>query len=351
MKTYFYKPTDLTDTALQILEFENLTRRRFIIGAGALALGACGAPGTSAPTATVATTRTVVDLAGRSVDVPMNPQRIVVLDYGEINFHLVDLGIVPVGSTTDATTIGGNFPAQLGDARQTIQPVGDSSAPNLELVTKLQPDLIIHNKDFSDPGIDILSAIAPTVQFTAGALGKDPTSRTRFVADVVNRSAQGDEVITRWEAKLTKTTASINAKGKTCVIALLYGFEPTFELLGSEYPTGYVAERLGFTIVPTEVDGKPLKAYSPPFSLEQLPTVMDADVVFFLRFPDEMAIGEKTSGPIVRTVTSSPVWQAIPAVKEGRVIELDARFSRGDYGYVGLNATLDTIAQALARPR
>ncbi|NJO07611.1 MAG: hypothetical protein HC876_20010 [Chloroflexaceae bacterium] len=37
------------------------------------------------------------------------------------------------------------------------------------------------------------------------------------------------------------------------------------------------------------------------------------------------------------------------ALKEGRVIELDAMLARSDYGYVGLQATLDMIVQGLPR--
>ncbi|MCU0492908.1 MAG: ABC transporter substrate-binding protein [Chloroflexaceae bacterium] len=330
---------------------ERLTRRRFIIGAGALGLGAlvgCGPQEQAAvPTATVAATRQITDPTGRSVDVPTAPQRVIVLDPGEIIFHLVELGLVPIGATTDITTVGGNFPALLGNVGTQITPVGDSLAPNLELVAAQKPDLIFYNKDFSDPGLDKLSALAPTVQFTAASLGKDPAAYTRFVADATNRQTQGDEVIQRWEAKLNEVAAKVNVTEKTCVIVLLYAFEPSFNLYGPEYITGYLAERLGWKIVPTDVDGQPLKDFSPTLSLEQLPTVMNADTVLFLRFADGTALGDKQSGPIVKDITSSPIWQSIPAVREGRVIELDAMMARGGYGYVGLNTTLDTIAQAL----
>lgn len=341
---------------LDALEIENLTRRRFIIGAGGLvgaaALGACGVQEQAAgPTATVATMRQVTDPTGRSLVVPTNPQRVVVLDPGEIIFHLVDLGLVPIGATTDITTVGGNFPALLGDVGPQIAPIGDSLAPNLELVAAQKPDLIFYNKDFSDPGLDKLSALAPTVQFTAASLGKDPAAYTRFVADATNRQTQGNEIIQRWETKLTETAAMIDVAGKTCAIVLLYAFEPNFNLYGSEYVTGYLAERLGWKIVPTNVAGQPLKDFSPTLSLEQLPTVMNADTVLFLRFADGTSLGDKQSGPIVKNITSSPIWQSIPAVRAGRVIELDAMMARGGYGYVGLEATLDTIAQALARPR
>ena len=331
-----------------------ITRRRFLIGAGGLlgaaALGACGAEEEAAsPTTTTETTRTITDPTGRHVEVPTNPQRVVVLDPGLVIFMLDNLGIVPVGATTDVTTVGGPFPALLGDTGMKIEPVGDSLAPNLELIAAQQPDLIFYNQDFSDPGLDNLAALAPTVRFTSAAVGQDITAYTRFVANAVNRQSQGEEIIQQWETRLDETATRINVTGQTCAIVLLYAFEPTFELHGPEFSTGYMAERLGWTIVPATVAGQPLETFSPPLSLEQIPTVMEADTVLFLRFAAETILGDTQAGSIVEDITAEPIWQAIPAVSEGRVIELDAMMARGGYGYAGLEATLGTIVQELAR--
>ncbi|MEM8529533.1 MAG: ABC transporter substrate-binding protein [Chloroflexota bacterium] len=356
---YTYKPQDVSTIEVAAFEIELAklsTRRRFLIGSGGLigaaALGACNTgQEVETPIATTTATRTITDPTERRVEVPTNPQRIVVLDPGTTIFMLVDLGIVPIGATTDITTVGGNFPTLLGDVRTKIKPVGDSLAPNLELIAAQQPDLIFYHQDFSDPSLDNLSALAPTVQFTNASFGKDPAFYARFVADAVNRQAQGEALIQQWETSLNETAAKINVRGQTCAIVLLYAFEPNFELHGPESSIGHLAERLGWTIVPATVTGQPLETFSPPLSLEQIPTVMEADTVLFLRFANETTLGDVQAGSIIEDITTEPIWQAIPAVREGRVIELDAMMARGGYGYIGLEVTLDTIVQELTRSR
>jgi hypothetical protein len=101
MKIYFYKPTDLTDTELEILEFENLTRRRFITAAGGLvgaaALGACGAAEeqTSAPTATSSgSERTIAGVLGNTYTLSEPPARLHASGGTDMDNALA-LGVVP----------------------------------------------------------------------------------------------------------------------------------------------------------------------------------------------------------------------------------------------------------------
>jgi iron complex transport system substrate-binding protein len=323
---------------------EDITRRDFLIGgAASLLLAGCGSNGDSVGSS--GETKTVEDGVGRSVEVPVSPQRVVVLDPGPALFHLVDLGLVPEGATTDITTVGGDFPELLGDAREEIEPVGDSTAPNLERIAALEPDLIFHQNEFSDPGLEKLSEIAPTVQYNRESFSPDPAELMRFVARVVSREERGEELIGRWEARLEEAAQELDVEGETCSIVLLYAFEPSFNLFGPDSATGYVAQRLGWEVVPEEVAGEPLDDYSETLSLEVVGEYMEADTVLFLTYASGMTGGENESGENVAIVTQSEVWQAIPAVREGRVIELDAMEFDYGYGFAGLYRTLDTIVR------
>jgi iron complex transport system substrate-binding protein len=321
---------------------EDITRRDFLVGgAAALLLGGCGSNGDGNEAS--GETKTVEDGVGRSVEVPVSPERVIVLDPGEVVFDLIELGLVPEGATTDVTTVGGDFPELLGEDREEIEPVGDSTAPNLERIAALEPDLIFHNTEFSDPGLDRLSEIAPTVQYDSASFGPDPAERVEFVARVVGREEEAERLIGRWEARLAEAAEKLGIEGETCSIVLLYAFEPSFNLFGPEYLTGYIAQRLGWEVVPEEVNGEPLDDYSETLSLEVIGRYMEADTVLFLRFASGLSGGENESGENVAIVTQSEVWRAIPAVREGRLIELDAMEARGGYGFAGLYRTLDTI--------
>jgi iron complex transport system substrate-binding protein len=325
-----------------------------------LLLAACATPATAPTTAITAQptsalseatssgdTRTTTDPTGRTVEIPANPQRVVVLDPGAVVFSLVELGLVPIGATTDVTTVGGGFPQLLGEARNQITAVGDSTAPNLEQVAELKPDLIFHHKEFSDPGVDNLSALAPTIQFTNASFGPDPTVFLRFVAEVVNRQEQAEAIIQQWEARLAEAAGQAGLQGKRCVVPILYAFEPAFNLYGPDNIATYIGRRLGCTIVPQEFGGQPLQDYSETISLEKIGEAVEgADLVLLLRFEPGLTGGKNESSENYSIITSSPVWQSLPAVKEGRVIELDAMTGRGDYGFAGWNATLDQLLQA-----
>jgi iron complex transport system substrate-binding protein len=326
-------------------EIDDATRREFLIGTAGLLLlpAACGRERDGEKTP--GETRTVEDGVGRSVEVPVSPQRVIVLDPGPALFHLVDLGLVPKGATTDISTVGGDFPELLGDARKDIEPVGDSSSPNLERIAALEPDLIFHQTEFSDPGIERLSEIAPTVQYNRGSFSPDPAELMRFVARVVSREEKGEELIGRWEARLEEAAQELDVEGETCSIVLLYAFEPSFNLFGPESVTGYVAQRLGWEIVPDVVEGEPLDDYSETLSLEVIGEYMEADTVLLLTYASGLTGGENESGENVAMVTQSEVWRAIPAVREGRVIEVDTMEFDYGYGFAGLYRTLDTIVR------
>jgi iron complex transport system substrate-binding protein len=141
-----YKPTDLTDTEYEL--FENLTRRRFIVGAGGLigaaALGACGAPGEQAAAPTSApTTKRVKDMYG-DVEVPAEPQR-VYCTYDDVLVSAIALGFSIVGGPGERGKAANPFPAFLTpDQVAGITKFDFYPTPNLEQLAALKPDLILN---------------------------------------------------------------------------------------------------------------------------------------------------------------------------------------------------------------
>lgn len=107
-----------------------------------LAASACGG-GTATPAdAGAAGARSVTHAMG-TTEIIGNPERVVVLDTGELDSVLA-LGVTPVGAVTaDAT---GAFQSYLGDRTKGIEVVGTINEPNLEKIAALQPDLILSSK-------------------------------------------------------------------------------------------------------------------------------------------------------------------------------------------------------------
>lgn len=108
------------------------------------------------------------DDAGRSVEVPARPTRIVTLHDSSLTVPLIELGILPVGAFSrvgagvegaymrGATTLTGVTFQNSG-----IADVGGSPA-DLEAISALDPDLII-TSTFQQAPVEQLQVIAPTV--------------------------------------------------------------------------------------------------------------------------------------------------------------------------------------------
>lgn len=120
-------------------------------------------------------TRQYTDDAGRTVEVPVAPQRIVTLHDSSLTTPLIELGIMPVGAFSRS---GDEGPYMRGAATLTgvtfdnsgIANVGGSPA-DLEAIAALEPDLII-TAAFQQTPIDQLQSIAPTVVVEDDMLGE-----------------------------------------------------------------------------------------------------------------------------------------------------------------------------------
>src|SRR3712207_1306547 len=133
-------------------------------------------------------TRTVTHAMG-TTDVPANPQRVVVLDTGELDSALA-LGVTPVGAVT--AFADGEFPAYLSDHVASIQKVGTIAEPNLEAIVALNPDLIISSKLRHEDIYPQLSQIAPTVfAERVGVVWKD---NFKLHAEALGKTAEAQQV-------------------------------------------------------------------------------------------------------------------------------------------------------------
>jgi iron complex transport system substrate-binding protein len=106
----------------------------------ALALTACGAtedsPAGAEPSASAgaAFPRTVQHAMGET-DIPERPERVVVLDTGELDSAL-SLGVTPVGAVT--TDVASGFLSYLAEGATDVEQVGTIGEPNLEAIAAMQ---------------------------------------------------------------------------------------------------------------------------------------------------------------------------------------------------------------------
>ncbi|MGF7050194.1 iron complex transport system substrate-binding protein [Paenibacillus sp. DS2015] len=145
------------------------------------------------PINNVSETRIFVDDLGSKVEVPANPERIVVATW-HYPGHLLSLGITPIGvfeNAKESRLIGD----QLKDAELLTQ-------ESVEETLALNPELII--TDSTNPNIEKLKEIAPTIVF-------DLTKRTNRletlidIGEIVGKADEAKKLVEDWEKLLSNT--------------------------------------------------------------------------------------------------------------------------------------------------
>jgi iron complex transport system substrate-binding protein len=157
--------------------------------------------------------RSVIDDAGRRVEVPDRPARIVSLDDADLTVPLLELGVVPVGSQgrlgrdgrhflrSSMTLTGLDFD-NTGMAFLGMQPV------DVEMVAALKPDLILTFKGRPTPA-DQLQAIAPTV--VIDDILRGPDGVYDLLAELTGRKGALDILRRRYLAQVEQLRHTVGA--------------------------------------------------------------------------------------------------------------------------------------------
>lgn len=313
---------------------ERLTRRRFIIGAGALGLGlitGCG-PGeqVAAPTATVAATRTATTPRG-PVAIPANPQRVVAVYTHDLANALV-LGLPVIAGPGEAGQPGAPFPPYLvemfGAKLDGVTRIAHQPEPNFEQIAALNPDVILAGIFGNyDPGYDKLDAIAPTVtyRYSEGEQFALVPWQTvlRINGEQFGREAAAEEWIARFEQRTSDLRTRLIPRWADATFALV---EPApdgvyvYGTAGGHIPIT-LSEKLGLSMADSvnallaeagiEAQGGTTISY------ERLGDI-DADILFV---PISVGADGTPSRTRFEALTAQPLWSTLPAVRAGQVYE------------------------------
>jgi len=272
----------------------------------ALALPACGASGdggtTTEPTATTdrAFPRTVEHAMG-STEIRERPERVVVLDTGELDTALA-LGVVPVGAVT--TGASDDFLSYLADDAADVEPVGTVAEPDLEAIAALQPDLILSNRTRHEAIYEQLSQIAPTV--FAERVGVVWKENFLLDAEALGLEARAEAELDEYEASAAALGEDLGDPAGTTISALRF-VEGTVRVYTRESFIGTVLADIGLDQLELPTGQVPTFA---ELAAEEV-TRADADIVLYSSFGPADASGEDG-------VVAGPLWPRMGAVADGR---------------------------------
>ncbi|OZM77657.1 iron-siderophore ABC transporter substrate-binding protein [Pseudonocardia sp. MH-G8] len=330
----------------------SLSRRRLLVGAGALGLlSACGGGGGGsttapppAPGAPGAFPLTVEHSKG-ATEIASAPQRVVTVGFSDQD-PVLAMGVRPVA----VTDWYGDHPHatwpwaqdELGDAQPAVLNRGAfTGTPDYryEEIAALAPDLIVGlYTSMDDTQFQTLSRIAPTVGPPAGypEWGAPWQEYTRLAGRALGAPERAEELIAGIDAQLAATRAAHpEFAGRTAVVA--ERFEPGSSFVRSPGdPRSQLVTALGFTIPPEivevagELDGGTLS--------DERMALLDRDVL----------IWNTGFSPEVRAqVEAAPLYSQLQVVRDGRAVFVDDPLVSAAWTW-GTVLSLPTVIDALA---
>lgn len=278
-----------------------------------------------------ATNTITIKHAMGTTKVPTTPKRIVVLT-SEGTEALLALGIKPVGAVQPYN--GNPWYDHTKDKLQGVKLLGIESAPNLEAIASLKPDLIIGNKMRQEKVYTQLSAIAPTV--FAEELRGDWKINFQLYSKAVNKEAEGKKVLAAYDQHIEQTKKALGdlVNKKVSVVRFMAGQTRIYQLNSF---TGAIFKELGFQ--------RPANQNKDDFAIqvtrEQIPE-MDADILFYFTYDK----GENKGGSkLEQEFTNDPLWKSLNAVQQKHAFKVDDIVWNTAGGILSAHTMLDQLVE------
>lgn len=308
---------------------------------GLLTLVAVSACGGSPPPPSIETEdaesvspkRTIQHALGET-QIPISPERIVLLVPGAALDNLLALEVKPIGMGI-FTNRDYEAPPYMAEQVADIASAGDFVRPNLERILQLQPDLIIV-AEFHRDIYPQLSQIAPTVAINMAA----QTWKEDFlaIADLVNRTEAAQQLLDQYEQRIAEFKAAMDNQPQDPEVSVVR--------VRADGIFPYVKSSLvGQVLEEAEVKRPPAQDIfledSPRLSitLEELEKA-DGDVIFVY------GLEFRGSEAAFAQIQANPLWQELEAVQNERVYVVpDSYWSFP--GIQGLDLLLDDLFKYL----
>ncbi|WP_129844175.1 iron-siderophore ABC transporter substrate-binding protein [Streptomyces sp. RFCAC02] len=259
-----------------------------------------------------------VDVATKFGDVTVDsePQRVVALGWGDAETALA-LGVQPVGASDWLGFGGDGVGPWAEDAYDESPEIIGTLEPEYDRIAELEPDLILDTKSSGDQErYDRLSEIAPTIGVPDAGADQYMISwqdQVTMIATALGRAEQGEELIADLEGQFTAAAGEHpEFDGKTVTTGSLYSGGWGAYVRGG----GRVEflESLGFENNPA-IQEQATDSFSVSLSNERI-DLLDADVLIM-----------ETIGVDASAIEDDPLYQAVPAVQDGRSIVLTSELS------------------------
>ncbi|WP_182084055.1 ABC transporter substrate-binding protein [Aureimonas sp. ME7] len=237
------------------------------------------------------------------------PRRIACLDYALAETLLL-LGLTPLAvmaaADWDTWVVEPKLPPSVAD-------LGASQEPNLERLAALRPDLVL-STDYVAMAEPAVARIAPVERLTIYGAGPEPLLRSREITTILGRrlglAREAEAALAGFDARLAALRAKLPPRTPPL---LLVSFMDTrhVRVYGRASLYGNTLDQLGLT---NAFAGEVNPWGFATLGIERLAEMGEARLVSFAPEPPDLN----------RVLPQSPLWTALPFVREGRISRLPA---------------------------
>ena len=286
------------------------------------------------PVAVEPETRLIQHTMGET-EIPTDPQQIVILDRRSLGAYTMLDRDPPLAACAFRSWFGEEFGTTLTPLLEgKTQSLGDCEGGYpLETIAALDPDLIL-GADVDETVYEELSAIAPTI-----FLPFDAKHRLNLIVEigrVFDMETEAQAIVDDYLAELDSYKAQLEPPPSVALISLR---NEGLVIYGDVFFTGTLLDRMGLPFDPVVQD---ISGYERDrvrnLSYEQLPLLESTDVIVVLS-PEEGSEGRE----FVEEKLQTPLWQALPAVQQERVLFVPERDAFGDSSLLGVKGITDTL--------
>lgn len=283
---------------------------------GVLALASCASTEAAEPAATTASTVTVEDNHG-SIEVPVNPERLVALDNTTFQ-TLSDWGIKVVAAPKPL--MYDLWPSLVG---VDVLDVGLHREPDIEAIVEADPDLIIGGYRFSEIYADLTAIQPSTIEINARD-GEDHASELKrqvaILGQIFDRGDEAQQIADDFDAAIADATSAYN--GTDSVIGLITsGGEISYAAPGDGRGVGTLFPTLG--LVPAIEQAAEDTSHGDDISVE---AIAAANPEWLVVLDRDGAFNEEGYVPAKELIEGSEALANVPAVQKGQIVYLDPNF-------------------------
>lgn len=308
-----------------------------------LSLAACGNSAQNTEEQNDAKTITVECVNAESekieLEVPYDPQRIVVLDMACLDI-LASLGLEDrIVGTTSATL---DYLEEYTTA-EGVTNLGTVKTFDLEAVMECEPDLIFMGGRGSDYYAD-LSEIAPTIRIVTDSeigLVESVTVHAKEIASIFGQEDEVDEKVAGFGSRIEKLQEF--AEGKNMILGMCSG--GGFSVMGDTGRCSIIGTEIGFDNIGVKDDAD-TATHGDEASFEY---IVEKNPQYIFVMDRDAATGNKDGNKTAKEIMENELVMSTDAYKNGNMIILEnpAAWYTGEGGITALDIMLQDLENAL----